>query len=67
MTRKEKQPFEEFLNQEVKVVYDDFGKPSVARGRLVSIADGFIFLIGHFSRRYIPISKINSMTLEMKE
>lgn len=66
-TSQDKQPFVEFLNKFVKVVYDDFGKPSIARGILTTVQGNFIYLIGDRSRQYIPINKITSLKIEERD
>lgn len=53
-----KELFGEFLGKFVKVVYDDFGKPQIAKGVLKKVNAHFIFIKGDFSDQFITVSKI---------
>ena len=55
--------FEQFLNKFVKIVYDDFGNPKLARGVLIKYDNNFIFLKGDYNEQVIAISKIQKVSL----
>ena len=55
--------FEQFLNQFIKIVYDDFGIPKLARGVLKSYNNNFVFLKGDYNNQVIAIAKIQKISL----
>ena len=59
--------FTEFLNHFVKVVYDDFGSPQIAKGVLIKIENNFAFIKGNYKEQMINISKIIKISKEVDE
>ena len=57
----------EFLNHFVKVVYDDFGNPQIAKGILTKIEDNFIFIKGDYKEQVINTSKIIKISKEVDD
>lgn len=58
--------FAQLIDSFVKCVYDDFGKPKIARGVLIGFDDEFIYIKGDYSKQTINRSKITSLTSQIK-